>query len=234
MIDKITLSCYISVEGGDNVLDKEFYTAKELAKALKVTPMTIYRLARRGELKAVRIGRSIRFSSEDVEEFVENASLKTEMETEKKEQAFPEGAISESKLTDDKIEDFCRRWEVTELALFGSVLREDFGPDSDVDVLISFTRDAGWSLLDWIEMIEELKVIFGREVDLVERRALRNPFRRHAILPNREVIYRADRQPRVPDSAGSARIVNEGMVGPLGNNCLSALRNQRESGGSGI
>jgi predicted nucleotidyltransferase len=91
----------------------------------------------------------------------------------------------------DKIEDFCRRWKVVEFALFGSALREDFGPESDVDVLISFSGDADWDLFDWVKMIEELKQIFGREVDLVEKTALRNPFRRHGILSRREIIYAA-------------------------------------------
>jgi len=94
-------------------------------------------------------------------------------------------------IPNDKIADFCRRWKVTELALFGSALRDDFGPDSDIDVLISFTDDAHWSLFDWVEMMDELKTIFGRKVDLVEKKALRNPFRRHGILPSREIIYAA-------------------------------------------
>ena len=89
----------------------------------------------------------------------------------------------------DKIADFCRRWQITEFALFGSVLREDFGPDSDVDVLVEFAEGAGWSLYDWVDMIEELKTLFGREVDLVSKRGLRNPFRRHAILTTREVVH---------------------------------------------
>jgi hypothetical protein len=58
-----------------------------------------------------------------------------------------------------------------------------------VDVLVSFAEDAPWSLDDWVDMIEELKVIFGRKVDLVEKEAVRNPFRRHEILNTREVIY---------------------------------------------
>jgi hypothetical protein len=89
----------------------------------------------------------------------------------------------------DKIEDFCRRWKVVEFALFGSALREDFRPDSDVDVLVSFAEDADWDLYDWVNMIEELKEIFGREVDLTEKTTIRNPFRRHAILTTKEVIY---------------------------------------------
>jgi predicted nucleotidyltransferase len=90
-----------------------------------------------------------------------------------------------------RIADFCRKWKITELALFGSVLRDDFRPESDVDVLVSFGPDAGWSLFDLVDMQDELKQIFGREVDLVEKAGVRNPFRRHAILTTREVIYAA-------------------------------------------
>lgn len=91
----------------------------------------------------------------------------------------------------DEIADFCRRWKVRELALFGSVVRNDFRPDSDIDVLVSFEPEAPWSLADLAEMREELRALFGREVDLVEREALRNPFRRHTILTTREIIHAA-------------------------------------------
>jgi hypothetical protein len=93
------------------------------------------------------------------------------------------------KLDQEKIAAFCRKWQIAELSLFGSVLREDFRPDSDVDVLISFEPDIPWSLFDWLDMIEDLKIIFGHEVDLVEQSGLRNPFRRKAILDNCQVIY---------------------------------------------
>ena len=89
----------------------------------------------------------------------------------------------------DKIAEFCRRWQVKELAIFGSALGDDFRPDSDVDVLVVFQDDAKWSLFDHMEAEGELKQIFGREVDLVEKKAIRNPFRRHHILNNHEVIY---------------------------------------------
>ena len=91
----------------------------------------------------------------------------------------------------NKIEDFCRRWKISEFSFFGSVLREDFGPESDVDVLISFEPEIPWSLYDWVDMILELQEILGREVDVVEKSGLRNPFRRQAILTNRRVIYAA-------------------------------------------
>lgn len=92
-------------------------------------------------------------------------------------------------ISQQKIADFCRKWKVTELALFGSVLNRDFRPDSDIDVLVSFSDDAQWSLFDLVHMQDELKDIFRREVDLVEKAALRNPFRRYSILRSKEVIY---------------------------------------------
>ncbi|PYV23222.1 MAG: DNA polymerase subunit beta [Acidobacteria bacterium] len=90
-----------------------------------------------------------------------------------------------------RVRDFCQRWKIAELSLFGSVLREDFGPDSDVDVLVTFSNDAQWSLYEWVEMIAELREIFGRDVDLLSRQSLRNPFRRHEILKTRETLYAA-------------------------------------------
>lgn len=89
----------------------------------------------------------------------------------------------------DEIDEFCRRWRIRELALFGSVLRENFDGDSDVDVLVSFCDGVQWSLYEWVDMIEELKGVFGRNVDLLSRHALRNPFRRHEILSTQEVLY---------------------------------------------
>lgn len=87
--------------------------------------------------------------------------------------------------------DFCRRWRVTELALFGSVLRDSFRPDSDIDVLVTFEPDAPWSLWDLSRMRGELEALFGRSVDLVEKKGLRNPFRRQSILSDARVIYAA-------------------------------------------
>ena len=91
----------------------------------------------------------------------------------------------------EKIKDFCRRWKVTEFGLFGSILREDFRNDSDIDVLVTFSPDAHHSLFDLARMEEELGVIFGKRVDLVEKAALRNPFRRQAIIKSLEVVYAA-------------------------------------------
>jgi predicted nucleotidyltransferase len=91
----------------------------------------------------------------------------------------------------DAVADLCRRWGVTELSLFGSVLRDDFQPDSDLDILVTFAADAPWSLLDLVTMRDHLRQIFGREVHLVEQAGLRNPFRRQAILSHRQVIFAA-------------------------------------------
>ena len=90
-----------------------------------------------------------------------------------------------------RLEELCRRWRITQLALFGSVLRDDFRPDSDVDVLVTFEEAAGWSGYDLVDLIEELKEVFGREVELVEKPAIRNPFRRRAILTTAQVLYAA-------------------------------------------
>ena len=85
----------------------------------------------------------------------------------------------------DEIAAFCKRWQVTELALFGSVLRDDFGPESDVDVLARLEEEARHTLFDLDRMEEELTTIFGRKVDLVSWRGVeqsQNYIRRKAIL----------------------------------------------------
>ena len=92
------------------------------------------------------------------------------------------------------IDEFCRRWKVAELALFGSALRDDFGADSDVDLLVTFAPDAEWSLFDHVQMEQELKVLLKRDVDLVSRRAIersKNWIRRSNILKAAQVIYAA-------------------------------------------
>jgi len=94
----------------------------------------------------------------------------------------------------EKIRAFCERWQITSFALFGSVLREDFRPESDVDVLVTFAPDAQISLLDLAKMAGELEQLFAREVDLVERCTVEeshNPRRRKEILTTAQEIYRA-------------------------------------------
>ncbi|MFP4579198.1 MAG: nucleotidyltransferase family protein [Candidatus Sumerlaeia bacterium] len=93
---------------------------------------------------------------------------------------------------EEKIADFCRRWNVSNLSLFGSALRDDFREDSDIDLLVAFSEDADPSLFDLARMQRELQDIFGRKVDLVSRRGLessRNYLRRDAILDSAETVY---------------------------------------------
>ena len=91
----------------------------------------------------------------------------------------------------DELTAFCRKWRIREMSIFGSALREDFGPDSDLDFLVSFEREAQWDLWDLVALREELISLTGREVDIVVKEALRNPYRREGILSNREVIHGA-------------------------------------------
>jgi hypothetical protein len=97
-------------------------------------------------------------------------------------------------LDEDAVAAFCRRWRITELALFGSVLGDDFGPQSDVDVLVTFAPGATWTLFDLAEMQDELSRLMGRDVDLVTRAAVeasRNWVRRKAILESARLVYAA-------------------------------------------
>ena len=80
---------------------------------------------------------------------------------------------------------FCRKWKITEFAFFGSVVRDDFGPDSDVDVLVSFDPTVRYGLFDLVHMEDELRGIFGRDVDLVTRKSVErstSEWRRNAVL----------------------------------------------------
>jgi predicted nucleotidyltransferase len=89
------------------------------------------------------------------------------------------------------VREICHRWGVRELSVFGSAIREDFRPDSDLDLLVSFVPGASLSLFDLMAFREQLEAVAGRKVDLVEREALRNPFRRASILAHREILYAA-------------------------------------------
>jgi len=92
----------------------------------------------------------------------------------------------------DKIAAFCRRNHIRSLAFFGSVLRADFGPDSDVDVLVEFEHGQNHGLMDLVRMEEELTEMFGQKADLVERRAVErseNYIRRRHVLESVEEVY---------------------------------------------
>ena len=91
----------------------------------------------------------------------------------------------------EAIQQFCRRWKISELAVFGSVLRPDFGRDSDLDVLVTFTDGAEWGLLAHVQMQEELTTLLQRPVDLISKRALErsaNWVCRDAILNTAQVV----------------------------------------------
>lgn len=97
-------------------------------------------------------------------------------------------------IPEDKLADFCRRWKIAEFALFGSILRDDFRHDSDVDVLVTFTPDAQWSLLDHVQIQEELASLLGRKVEVVTREAVdrsSNWIRRREILRTAQIVYAA-------------------------------------------
>ena len=92
----------------------------------------------------------------------------------------------------EAIEAFCQRWKITELELFGSVLRDDFGPDSDVDFLVTFAPESRWTLLDLAGMHEELAELLGRKVDLGERSSVEqshNWIRRRELLGSARTYY---------------------------------------------
>ena len=97
-------------------------------------------------------------------------------------------------ITAKGLSEFCQRWKITELALFGSALRDDFNPSSDIDVLVSFALESSWSLFDLATMQDELRDLLGRPVDLVERSAIErseNYIRRRNILTSAEILYGA-------------------------------------------
>ncbi len=95
-------------------------------------------------------------------------------------------------IPENALVEFCERWQVSEFALFGSVLRDDFGPGSDIDILVTFAPEADWSLLDHLRMEQELTALLNRKIDLFTRRAVEkshNWYRRQEILNTAEVIY---------------------------------------------
>lgn len=91
----------------------------------------------------------------------------------------------------DMFAEFCRRWRIRELSVFGSALRDDFNPNSNLDFLVSFEPGTPLDIDRLLDMKEELETRLGRPVDLVEKEAMRNPWRRHEILKTRQVIYAA-------------------------------------------
>lgn len=92
----------------------------------------------------------------------------------------------------EQLVDYCHRWQIVELALFGSVLRDDFRPDSDIDILVIFAPGVHWKFQQRLDMKAELESLLGRSVDLVEKRLVENSknfIRRKHILDHHETIY---------------------------------------------
>lgn len=90
------------------------------------------------------------------------------------------------------ISEFCQRWHIIEFALFGSVLRDDFRSDSDIDVLVTFSPEYRLTFQDWLDMTQQIEKLFGREVDLSQKKSLKNPYTRSEILKTHQVIYAAE------------------------------------------
>jgi len=96
------------------------------------------------------------------------------------------------KTIEDTVFAFFRRWKIRELALFGSILRDDFGPESDIDFLVEFEPDANWSFLDHIQMEQELSEMLGREVHLIRKRPLEythNYLFRQEVMGTAKVVF---------------------------------------------
>jgi predicted nucleotidyltransferase len=101
-----------------------------------------------------------------------------------------EARLMDVEIDQQCIAEFCHRWQVSELALFGSVLRDDFRPDSDIDILVEFQPEARREFVDFEDMAAELGAMFGRRVDVVPKRGLR-PRLREEVLGSARVVYAA-------------------------------------------
>ncbi len=106
---------------------------------------------------------------------------------------FPTAVKERLQASPSQIADFCQRWNIIELALFGSILREDFRPDSDIDILASFALNTSWNLFDFLQMQEQLEDMLGRDIDLTQKQQINNPFSRAEILATCHIIYSKNR-----------------------------------------
>jgi len=85
----------------------------------------------------------------------------------------------------------CKKYDIIELSIFGSSIRDDFKTNSDIDILVSFKKNSKITLFDIIELENEFSKILNRKVDIVEKESLKNPIRKDKILSTREIIYAA-------------------------------------------
>lgn len=158
--------------------DRNVMGGKPCIRGMRVTVATIVGLLASGATAEQILADYPYLVAEDIDAAQEFARIQTSA-TDRITNMFPA----------DRLGDFALRWKVNELALFGSVLRDDFNETSDIDVPVSFNPAATWSLGDLIAMQDELSAMIGRKVDLVEKEALRNPFRRQHIVNGSKVIY---------------------------------------------
>jgi predicted nucleotidyltransferase len=80
-----------------------------------------------------------------------------------------------------KLEELCHRWQIVELWVFGSAARNEMRPDSDVDLMVRFAEGDPWGLWDFVTLQDELPGVFGREVEVMEKGPIRNPYKRRSI-----------------------------------------------------
>ncbi len=92
-------------------------------------------------------------------------------------------------IDETKLRNLAREFAIKELYLFGSVLRPDFNEQSDIDIMVSFRDNVHYSYFDFFEIRERFKNIFQRDVDLIEKESLKNPYRKKAILSTARKIY---------------------------------------------
>lgn len=170
------------------LIAKERVPVTLAAQALRSSRMHVYNLIERGELEAERYGPKTTVVLRDsLVRWLRARGAHVEVHDDALQ-------IIQAKIPLDmaKIRDFCRRWAVTEFALFGSVTREDFGPRSDIDVLLTLTPARHLTGLELVRLERELRELFGRSVDVVTRRGVeqsRNASLREEILRTAEVIY---------------------------------------------
>ncbi len=106
----------------------------------------------------------------------------------------PQTLYNRLNITPEQLTQFCQQHHIIELLLFGSILRDDFSSNSDIDILVVFDRNANphLSLMDLVGIQYELEKIVGRKVDLIEKRSIvdsDNWIRRQNILNNAQVFY---------------------------------------------
>ena len=97
-----------------------------------------------------------------------------------------------TELNVESITHFCHSWKIKEFSLFGSYLRDDFTPQSDIDILIDLPQNHGLGLFEFVRMKEELEKMLGRKVDLLTKNSIlksKNSIRRDEILKSHKVIY---------------------------------------------